>query len=136
MILLLENNIMGGISSVMGDRYVKSTDKKKILYKDCTNLYCHSMSPPLPYDEIKFEKDICINKTLNTPDESDIGHFVENNLKYPDNIRQKTKYFPFCPDSKSTSNDDFNDYMRLIKPKNYVSHSKLVCDWTETKRDI
>ena len=28
MILLLENNIHGGISSVMGDRYVKSDEKK------------------------------------------------------------------------------------------------------------
>ena len=27
MILLLENNIRGGISSVMGDRYVKSDQK-------------------------------------------------------------------------------------------------------------
>ena len=33
MILLLENNIRGGISSVMGDRYVKSDENKKILYK-------------------------------------------------------------------------------------------------------
>ena len=24
--------------------------------------------------------------------------------------------------------------MRSIKPKNYVSHSKLVCDWTDKKR--
>ena len=31
MILLLENNIRGGISSVMGDRYIKSDDNKKIL---------------------------------------------------------------------------------------------------------
>ena len=34
MILLLENNIRGGISSVMGNRYVKSNDNKKILYID------------------------------------------------------------------------------------------------------
>ena len=37
MILLLENNIRGGISSVMGDRYVKSDDHKKILYIDANN---------------------------------------------------------------------------------------------------
>ena len=33
MILLLENNIRGGISSVMGDRYIKSDENKKILKK-------------------------------------------------------------------------------------------------------
>ena len=55
LILLLENNIRGGISSVRGDRYVKSDENKKILYMDATNLYGHSMSQMLPYDEIKFE---------------------------------------------------------------------------------
>ena len=32
MILLLENNIHGGISSIMGDRYVKSDEIKTILF--------------------------------------------------------------------------------------------------------
>ena len=31
MILLLENNIRGGISSVMGDRYVKSDENGKVM---------------------------------------------------------------------------------------------------------
>ena len=44
LILLIENNIRGGISPVMGDRYVKSDENKKILYMDATNLYGHSMS--------------------------------------------------------------------------------------------
>ena len=38
LILIIENNIHGGISSVMGDRYVKSDENKKILYIDATNL--------------------------------------------------------------------------------------------------
>ena len=53
LILTLENNIRGGISSVRNDRYVKSDENKKIIYKDSTNLYGHSMSQPLPYDEIE-----------------------------------------------------------------------------------
>ena len=60
MILLLENNIRGGISSVMGDRYYNSDENKKILYIDATNLYGHSMSQPLPFDEFKFDKNIKI----------------------------------------------------------------------------
>ena len=48
LISTLENNIRGGISSVMGDRYVKSDKKKKILYIGATKLYGHSMSQPLP----------------------------------------------------------------------------------------
>ena len=65
LILLIENNIRGGISSVMGDRYVESDENKKILYMDATNLYGHSMSQMLPYDEIEMwhgHPDLYMNK--------------------------------------------------------------------------
>ena len=73
LILLIKNNIRGGISSVMGDRYVKSDENKKILYMDATNLHGHSMSQLLPFDEIKFEKDICLEEKLNTADDNEIS---------------------------------------------------------------
>ena len=104
LILTLEKNIRGGISSVMGDRYVKSDEYMKSLYKDATDLYGHSMIQPLPYDEIEMwhgHPDLYINKLeeiLNTPDDSDIGYFVEVDLKYPDNIKEKTINFPFAPE--------------------------------------
>ena len=97
MILLLENNIRGGISSVMGDRYVKSDENKNILYIDANNLYGHSMSQALPYDEIKFDRKVELEEILNTSDDSDIGFFVEVDLIYPDNIEGKSKQFPFAP---------------------------------------
>ena len=50
LILLLENNIGGGFSSVMGDRYIQSDENEKILNIDATNLYGHSMSEMLPDD--------------------------------------------------------------------------------------
>ena len=62
MILMIENNLRGSISSVVGERYVKSADTKNILYQDCTDLYGYSMSQSLPYDEIKFEKDFSMIK--------------------------------------------------------------------------
>ena len=52
MILLLENNIRGGRGSVMGDRYVKSDENKKIFCVDANNLYGWAMSQSLPYGEI------------------------------------------------------------------------------------
>ena len=54
----LENNIRGGVSSFMGDRYVKNSDTKKILYQDANNLYGHSMCQPLPYDEFEFDTNV------------------------------------------------------------------------------
>ena len=139
LILTLENNIRGGISSVMGDRYVKSDENKKILYMDATNLYEHSMCQHLPYDEIEMwhgDPDLCMNKLqeiLNTPDDSDIGYFVEADLRYPDNIKEKTKNFPFCPENKIIDKEKYNDYMNKIKPKNYTKSKKLICDWTDEK---
>ena len=133
MILLLENNIRGCISSVMGDRYIKSDKNKKILYIDANNLYGWAMSESLPYDEIKLDNNVNLEDILNTPDYSDIGYFVEVDLKYPDNIKQKTKNFPFAPENKKVNPDNFNDYMKEIKPDNYTSTKKLICDWSDKK---
>ena len=44
---LIETYIRGGISSVMGDRYIKLDENKKILYMDATKLYGHSVSQKL-----------------------------------------------------------------------------------------
>ena len=131
MILLLENNIRGGVSSVMGDRYVRSDDNKKILDMDATNLYGHSMSQPLPYDEIKYDNNIKLEDILNNPDDSDIGYLVEVDLKYPDDMKEKTKYFPFTPVNKKINPENFNDYMNEIKPDTYVQSNKLICDWSD-----
>ena len=134
MILLLENGIRGGISGISGDRYVKSGKNKNIVYVDANNLHGFGMSQPLPYDNITFEtENVCLEEILNTPDDNDIGYFLEVDLEYPYSIRQKTKYFPFRPENKSISKDDFGPYMKSIMPKNYVSHKKLICDWTDKR---
>ena len=59
----------------MGDRYVKLDENKKIIYMDATNLYGISMSQPLPFDKIKFERNVCLNEILQTLDSSGIGFF-------------------------------------------------------------
>ena len=133
MILLLENNIRGGISSVMGDRYITSDEDQKIIYMDATNFYGHSMSQPLPYDEIKFDKNVKLEDILDTPDDSDIGYFIEADLIYPDNIKEKTKNFPFAPVNKKTNPDIFKDYMKEFKPDTYIPTTKLICDWSDKK---
>ena len=100
---------------------------------DATNLYGQSMIQPLPYDEIEVwhgDPDLYINKLdeiLNTPDDSNIRYFVEVDLRYPDDIKGKTKHFPFAPGKK----DKYNDYMKAIKPKDYTKYKKLICDWTD-----
>ena len=99
--LTLENNIRGGISSVMGDRYVKSDENKKIIFMDATNLYGHSMIQPSPYDEIEMwhgDPDLYVNwlkEILNTHDDSDIGSIVEVDLRYPDIMKKNQRIVQF-----------------------------------------
>ena len=108
MILLFENNIRGGISSVMGDRYVKSDKIKRILYADANKLYGHSLNQPLPYDEIKLDKNVKLEDILNAPDHSDIRYFIEVDLAYPDKVKEKTKHFPFASENKKIVPDNFS----------------------------
>ena len=123
MIKLLENIIRGGISSVMGDRYIQSDESyKKILYIDATNLYGNSISEPLPYYEIKFDRDIKLEDILKTPDDSDIGYFIEVDLKYLDNIKKKTKLFPFALVNEKINPDSFSDYMKEIIPDTFTQN--------------
>ena len=102
LILTLENNIRGGKRSVMGDRHVNSDENKKILYIDANNLYAHSMSQPLLYDEIEMwhgYPDLYMNwleEILNTSDDSFIGYFIEVGLRYPDNIKGKNRKILIC----------------------------------------
>ena len=132
LMLTIQNNIRGGISRVMGD--VKSDENKKILYLDANNLYGQSMSQPLPFDEIEMwhgHPDLYmkwLEEILNTQDDGDIGYYVEVDIRYPDNIKEKTKNFPYCPENKIRDKDKYNEYMKEIKPKNYIKSKNLICD--------
>ena len=128
MILVLENNIRGGILCVMGDRYVKSDENKNILYKDANNLYGWAMSEYIPFDEIKLGRVVILEDILNTPDDSDICNFIEVEIKYPDNIKETTKHFPFAPQNKKINPDDFSDYMKVIEPDTHTQTEKLICN--------
>ena len=94
----------------------------------------------LPYDEIEMwhaHRDLCmywLEKILHTPDDNEIGYFLEVDLKYLDNIKEKTKHFPFCPENKKIDPDKDNDYTNKIKPKTYTKSKKLICDWTDKKK--
>ena len=132
-LILLKENIRGGISSVMSDRYVKSDENKKILYMDATNLYGHSMSQMLPDDEIEMlhgHPDLYMNwleDILNTSDDNENVYFLEVDVKYLDKIKEKTKNFSFCPENKKINPDKNNNYMKKIKPKKYTKSKKLIC---------
>ena len=101
----------------------------KKLYIDSNNLYGHSMTQPIPYDEIEFDKNVKLEDILNTPDDSDCGYFIQIDLKYPDIL----KNFPFAPESNKINPDDFSDYVKTIKTDTYTQTKKLISDWSDKK---
>ena len=50
---------------------------------------------------LKFDNKVKLEDILNTPDDSQIGYFVEVDLKYPDEYkRKKQNFFHFAPENK------------------------------------
>ena len=92
------------------------------------------MSQSLQYVENLFDRIVCLEDIINTPDDSDFGYFLEVDLKYLHNIRQKIKHFTIAPENKIISGNDFDDYKKKTKPKNYMSLKNLICDCTDKKK--
>ena len=143
LLLLLENNIRGGISSVMGPRYIESDENTKLLYIDANNLYGWAMSHYLPtgdFKKIKFGCDedyeydeLLIDESkdiLYTPDDNEYGYFIECDLEYPAEIKEKTENFPLCPYQTKADPDLFSGCMNSVKQPNYKPTEKLMCDQT------
>ena len=62
---------------------------------------------------------------LNTPDDSDIGSFVETDLDFFDEFREKVKHFPFAPENGKINLDSFTPYMKKNKPDTYTITKKF-----------
>ena len=69
----------------------------------------------------------------NTPDDSDFDYFIEVDLNYSGNIKERTKNFLFASENKFTPKAKYNDYMNKIKPRNYTKAKKSKCVWSDKK---
>ena len=83
-------------------------------------MYGHSRSQPLSFDEIRYERHVCLEDLLSRSADNDIGHFLEVDSNYCDKIRQKTKNFPFGPEHKNKNKEDFIEHIKKFKPKTYI----------------
>ena len=131
LLLLLENIISGGISSGMGDRHVQSDENKQILYIDANNLYGWAMSQYLPTGEFEilrlnpcnytdnYNLEQLVEDLLQIPDDNEYGFFIECDLQYPAEIKEKTKTFPFCPYQTKADPNVFSGYMNSVNQPKY-----------------
>ena len=132
---MFETGIRGGISGVFGDRYIESDNNTVILHVDMNNLYCWAMLQYLPSGNFQIYENNSITvsfitKVLNTHDCSNIGYVLIVDLIYPDNIKYKSKNFPFCPENKSINPANFIVYMKEHVPNPFRPTNKLICDQT------
>ena len=137
LLLLLENNIRGGISSVMGPRFIESNENTKLLYIDANNLYGWAMSQYLPIGEFEkleipntYELEQIVEDLRFIPDNNEFGYFIECDMLYPAEIKEKTENFPLCPYQTKADPDLFSGYMNSVKQPNYKPTEKLMCDLT------
>ena len=128
LILLIENKIRGGFSSIIGDRYVRA-DERKIKYIDSKNLYGWAMSDSLPYDHIKNDESVHLEVILSSEGDSDVCYLVEVDMNHPDETKEKIENFPFCPENKMSRQDKFSHFMREMKPNSYTQNNKFKFDW-------
>ena len=136
LILTIENNLLGGLIGVMGDRFVKLDENRQINSMDATNLYVYSMSQMLPYDENEIwhgHPDLYMNKldeNLNTPDDNDVAYFMEVDINYPENIKERTNKFPSAPGGKVNHKVKNNDYMKKHNLRLYKNQRVIMwLDW-------
>ena len=101
----------------MGDRCEKSDGVLEIFSIIAAMSYGRAVSESLPYDGIKLNKYLFLEKKFLHG--SDIGSFVEVDLRYPNKIKGKTKSFPICPENKVSTRDKFSDHVNEMDPKNY-----------------
>ena len=145
LLLLLENNIRGGTSSVMGDRFVESNENKQILYIDANNLYGWAMSQYLPtgtFEKLYFPQEYGeatqLEQTVEDlrfiPDNNPYGFFIECDVEYLAENKEKTENFPLCPYQTKADPECFSDYMNSEKQPNYKPTQKLVCDPTNKQK--
>ena len=128
---LLENNMRGGPSSCMGNRYVKRGERK-IVCEDMNNLYGWIMSQYLTtvdFREVKVRRSN-LKTILRTQESDEHGFLLECDLEFPGSIHEKTNYFPFLPDKKTIKVEDFSPHMMKTKLKNYKPTENLIMDQT------
>ena len=111
--------------------------KTKLLYIDADNLYGWAMSQNLPtgtFEKLYFPQQYELEQTVEDlrliPDYNPYRFFIECDLEYPAEIKEKTANFPLCPYQTKADPECFSDYLNSVKQPNNKPTEKLMCDLT------
>ena len=136
--LFLMETIRAGMT-VCNKKFVKADNiytrkkdgiNKYLMYLDANNLYGLSMSKPLPYKNFKWSNDASEGITLNE-NKLKTGIY-EVDIEIPENLHNKFKDFPVCPEIKSIDENHLSDYQKCLNDKLNTKYNekdkKLILD--------
>ena len=114
----------GSIASVLSQCHVKCKNKEidpeytgkenYLKFLDFNSLYASAMVQVLLTGEIS----VCDNPVY-TRSSSNTGYIYTIDIKYNDELKQKTKKYPFFPEKTKGDIDQFKDYQNENKKKGY-----------------
>ena len=78
------------------------------------NLYGWAMSEYLPYDRFKWLENIDKFDVMSINEKSPIGHFLEVDLKYSDELHELHNGYPLAPERLALSSDMLSNYCKKI----------------------
>ena len=69
--------------------------------------------PKIDFPE-DYTQDQIIEDLLQIPDDNENGFFIECEVYYPEDIKEKTENFPFCPYKTKADPELFSSYINSI----------------------
>ena len=145
---MIEKGLRGGMSvishrnAVANNKYMSSYDpvkpSKYITYLDANSLYSWSMIQYLPYGGFKWIDPGSFNID-NVRADSDIGHILEVDLNYPEELHETNNEYPYCCEHTIIKNDMLSPYAKCIAEKHELvcgKSSKFVSSLIDMKRYV
>ena len=134
---LIEPAVRGGVTSVYEERrffanncYLDNYDASKEsvfgFCADANNLYGGVMQQDkLPIADYILRSDIPLSEILNTPDDAQVGYFVEVDLSYPTHLHDDHRDFPLAPTKDFVEDAWLSDYQIELKEQHNLPNSKV-----------
>ena len=98
---------------------LKTSDFDKfIMYLHANNLYGNSMSKTLPYKNFKWSNDLKLD-----PNNLKKGIY-EVDIEIPENLHDKFKDYPLCPEIKNINEDMLSEYQKYLNDKLNIKYNE------------
>lgn len=141
-ILMVEQNIRGGLSYI-GDRLCEKLDSnEEMIYIDANNLYGYAMSQHLPISDFRSlnEAEWSSIDWHNIDTKSDKGYILEVDLHYPEHLHIDHNSYVLAPEHFTISLDMLSPYAKqcykeLNHSKTYKAN-KLTCTFLPRKHYV